>query len=203
MKEINPNKPKEMDLGGFDAEFEFFLSKVHGDDITAQGRLHAVRAFNAGLLVAFEHLVRAADMDKKLPVDKRKYVEFVKSCMLGFTARSMVPRYIDSHKAQAYKLMNLFRDPPRREGSSVLGRHCKPRVVMVGSKVAVFADAGNHAKHLTITNDVEWFVEQLMSHLTAEQRVFYYDSERKLTRIITKDGRFHAFAHAEEKDLKS
>ena len=65
-----------------------------------------------------------------------------------------------------------------------------------GSDPLVIRDVGPWDQHLTVTNDAESVVEELLCshHLRPGQRLFYYDTEGQLDELVVKDGKFAGFA---------
>ena len=65
------------------------------------------------------------------------------------------------------------------------------------AKRIVLRDIGDHSRHLTITNGIEEVVKELHDRglLPATRRLYYYDSDDHLTRVIHNDhGLFLHFA---------
>jgi hypothetical protein len=60
----------------------------------------------------------------------------------------------------------------------------------------VIQDVGPWDRHLTVTNDAEWVVEQLVreGHLPPGRRLFYIDTDGQKDELLVKDGRFAGFA---------
>lgn len=60
----------------------------------------------------------------------------------------------------------------------------------------VIRDIGPWDRYMTITNDAEHVVEELVSKgvLPAGRRLLYYDSEGELDELLVKDGKFAGFA---------
>lgn len=56
----------------------------------------------------------------------------------------------------------------------------------------VLRDLGPWNRHLTITNDAECVVAELLERL-AGRRLFYYDSDGELTELKIADGRFDGY----------
>ncbi len=63
-------------------------------------------------------------------------------------------------------------------------------------------DIGPWDKHLTITNDVEQVVKDLLEEL-GMRRLFYMDTEGEFDEIIIENGEFKTFAHTGEQQLPS
>ena len=65
-----------------------------------------------------------------------------------------------------------------------------------GSEPLVIRDVGPWDKHLTVTNDAENVVEELIrsNRLLPGQRLLCYDSDNQLDEIVVKDGKFTGFA---------
>jgi hypothetical protein len=59
----------------------------------------------------------------------------------------------------------------------------------------VLRDIGPWDEHMTVTNDAEYVVQQLVGSgtLASGQRLFYYDSEGQLDEIVVENGRFAGF----------
>ena len=59
----------------------------------------------------------------------------------------------------------------------------------------VIRDAGPWDKHLTVTNDAEHVVANLVKagKLPEGRRLFYFDSDGQTDEIVVKDGRFAGF----------
>ncbi len=64
------------------------------------------------------------------------------------------------------------------------------------SEPLVIRDVGPWDKHLSVTNDAESVVEELVrnNRLLPGQRLLYYDSENMLDELVVKDGKFAGFA---------
>ena len=70
---------------------------------------------------------------------------------------------------------------------------------VMGIPAVVIRDEGPHDVFPTVTNDVEWVVQQLRldGALPPGKRLFYYDSESELDEIVlTPAGEFNRFAPA-------
>ena len=79
-----------------------------------------------------------------------------------------------------------------------MGRPANYRVENVTIDITgalVIRDIGPWDKHLTVTNDAEGVVDELlkMGTLKPGQRLFYIDSECVLDEILVKDGKFARF----------
>jgi hypothetical protein len=57
----------------------------------------------------------------------------------------------------------------------------------------IISDVGPWDRHLTITNDAEYVVEQV-AHLLHGRSLFYIDSEGTMDQLLVKDGKFAGFA---------
>jgi hypothetical protein len=59
----------------------------------------------------------------------------------------------------------------------------------------VIQDVGPHNKYMTVTNDVEFVVEELVRNgrLEKGRRLLYYDSEDALDEIEVRNGKFVGF----------
>lgn len=73
-----------------------------------------------------------------------------------------------------------------------MSRHANFIIVNDSRTALTILDLGPHNKHPTITNDVEWVVEQL-THRLSGRKLFYYDSENQLDEILVKNGKFASF----------
>ena len=78
-------------------------------------------------------------------------------------------------------------------------RHARYVVIeddLLSEEPLVIQDVGPWDRHLTITNDAEWVVEQLVAddQLPPGRRLFYIDSEGQKDELLVKDGRFAGFA---------
>ncbi len=64
----------------------------------------------------------------------------------------------------------------------------------------VLEDLGPWERHLTITNDAENVVRELVGRgqLPSSMRLLYYDSDGDLTEILVTDGAFAGFAPYEQ-----
>jgi hypothetical protein len=76
-------------------------------------------------------------------------------------------------------------------------RHARYAVIeddLLQEEPLVIQDAGG--QYLTITNDAEWVVEQLVreGQLPPGRRLFYIDSDGQKDELLVKDGRFAGFA---------
>lgn len=69
------------------------------------------------------------------------------------------------------------------------------KVVEQGPDKLVIRDIGPHNKYMTVTNDAECVVDELVVRgiLKSNQRLFYYDSDGQLDEIVVKDNRFAGF----------
>jgi len=74
-----------------------------------------------------------------------------------------------------------------------MNRHAHYEVVDDRADALVIRDLGPWDRHMTVTNDAEWVVEQLASRL-AGRRLFYYDSDGELDELIVRNGWFAGFA---------
>lgn len=59
----------------------------------------------------------------------------------------------------------------------------------------IIRDIGPHDQHLTVTNGAEAVVEKLLDRLEG-RRLLYWDTEKELTELVIKDGKFAGFRHA-------
>lgn len=64
----------------------------------------------------------------------------------------------------------------------------------------VIRDVGPWDKHMTVTNDVEAVVEELVKkgRLPPRRKLLYYDSEGDLSKILVMDGHFTGFSPSRE-----
>lgn len=67
------------------------------------------------------------------------------------------------------------------------------RIVTTG--YVLIKDIGPWDKHLSVTNDAEKVVEDLVPRL-AGRKLFYIDSDNNRSEILIKDGKFAGFAPA-------
>ena len=65
-----------------------------------------------------------------------------------------------------------------------------------GSEPLVIRDVGPWDKHLTVTNDAENVVAELVrsNRLLPGQQLLCYDSDNQLDELVVKDGKFAGFA---------
>jgi len=75
-------------------------------------------------------------------------------------------------------------------------KHAKYDIESVTPDAVRIRDVGNHDKHLTVTNDAEWVVEQLVKagYLEGRQRLLYWDSEGDMSELLVKGGKFAGYA---------
>lgn len=75
-------------------------------------------------------------------------------------------------------------------------RHAKYDIESVTPDAVRIRDQGPWDKYLTITNDVEWVVTQLVAagYLKGNQRLLYWDSEGEMGEILVKGGNFDGYS---------
>lgn len=70
----------------------------------------------------------------------------------------------------------------------------------------IIADVGPWDIHLTVTNDADWVIGQLVAGglLPKGRHLLYYDSEGELDELLVKDGKFVGFktGHSYEEKVK-
>jgi hypothetical protein len=74
-----------------------------------------------------------------------------------------------------------------------MARHANYSVLDVDGQFVWLKDEGPWSQYLTITNDAEGVVEQVVQRYP-NHRIKYYDSEGELTELLVKDGKFAGYA---------
>jgi len=74
-----------------------------------------------------------------------------------------------------------------------MGLPAKYEVVSVTSESVVIKDLGPWTIHLTITNDAEGIVEEMVPYLHG-RRLYYIDTDGEMDELLIKDGKFVGFA---------
>ena len=74
-----------------------------------------------------------------------------------------------------------------------MSAHANYRIEHDDLRVVILRDVGPWDKHLTITNDAEWVVAQVIPTLRG-RTLFYYDSEGGLDQLVVKFNRFFRFS---------
>ena len=61
--------------------------------------------------------------------------------------------------------------------------------------ILVIRDVGGNSGYMSVTNDAETVVEELVSggHLTPGRRLLYYDTDNALSELVVEDGKFKGF----------
>jgi len=66
------------------------------------------------------------------------------------------------------------------------------RIIEETDEYLVIQDLGPHYEYQTVTNAVEWVVNQLMDRL-GDRELYYIDSSNTMDQIVVEDGRFKTF----------